>query len=108
MIDGSKTVVGQFRGGIFYEVNTPTVVNPRRVIPAKVETGRDDDNPDGKEEDCCICPGIYNGRRATIARSFRSYFKEMIAKMKTGNYIKSMLTTELPEQIQKIEPPLMR
>ena len=33
-------------------VNTPTVVNPRvRVIPAKVETGRNDANPDG-EKNC--------------------------------------------------------
>jgi hypothetical protein len=32
-------------------VNTPTVVNPRvRVIPAKVETGRDDANPDGEKK----------------------------------------------------------
>jgi site-specific DNA recombinase len=64
-------------------VNTPTVVNPRvRVIPAKVETGRDDANPDGEKKKIAVYARVstMEEEQQSSQELQESYFKEMIAK----------------------------
>jgi site-specific DNA recombinase len=67
----------------FMRVNTPTVVNPRvRVIPAKVETGRDDANPDGEKKKIAVYARVstMEEEQQSSQELQESYFKEMIAK----------------------------
>jgi site-specific DNA recombinase len=64
-------------------VNTPTAVNPRvRVIPAKVETGRDDANPDGEKKKIAVYARVstMEEEQQSSQELQESYFKEMIAK----------------------------
>jgi len=64
-------------------MNTPAVVNPRvRVIPAKVETGRNDANPDGEKKKIAVYARVstFEEEQQSSQELQESYFKEMIAK----------------------------
>ena len=62
-------------------VNTPTVVNPRvRVIPAKVETGRDDANHDGEKKKIAVY-----ARVSTFEELYKIYADHGVTGTNTKN-----------------------
>jgi site-specific DNA recombinase len=65
------------------KINSQAVVNPRvRVIPAKVETGRNDANPDGEKKKIAVYARVstFEEEQQSSQELQESYFKEMIAK----------------------------
>jgi site-specific DNA recombinase len=65
------------------KINSQAVVNARvRVIPAKVETGRNDANPDGEKKKIAVYARVstMEEEQQSSQELQESYFKEMIAK----------------------------